>query len=90
MGLIDKECRKCSKEYRAKARKYKQHRNTFKVLFGYCPHCERWFRWSVKTQRRHTQYCEEASNWLTACKDCHYEDDEYFDDLWEQYYSSIW
>ena len=60
-----------------------------KKLLGYCPCCERYFRWPVTTQRRNTQYIEESANWLTACKACHEEDDAYFADLWDQYYSSI-
>lgn len=87
---IEKACKKCSKEYKAAAKKYREHLGIFKSLLGYCPQCGRWFRWPVKTKRRHTQYCEESSNWLTACKECHEEDDAYFDDLWNQYYSSIW
>ena len=70
-------------------KKYKQYRNIFQRLLGYCPCCERYFRWPVTTSRRNTQYVEEASNYLTACKECHAEDDAYFDDLWNQYYSSI-
>ena len=61
-----------------------------KRLLGYCPCCERYFRWPVTTKRRNTQYVEESANYLTACKECHKLDDEYFDDLWNQYYSSIW
>ncbi len=62
----------------------------FRTLLGYCPCCEKYFRWPVTTQRRNTQYVEESANWLTACKECHEEDDAYFDDMWAQYYSSIW
>ena len=72
------------------AKKYEQHRNILQKLSGYCPQCGRYFRYPVTVQRRNTQYCDEASNWLTACKDCHEEDDAYFDDLRNQYYSSIW
>ena len=88
MGMIT--CMECSKKYRAVAKRYKTYRNIFQKLLGFCPCCERYFKYLVKTERRHTQYCEEASNWLTACKECHEEDDAYFDDLWNQYYSSIW
>ncbi len=83
-------CKSCTKEYRTTAKRYQTHRNIFKKLFGYCPCCERYFRYFVKTSRRNTQYCDEASNWLTACKECHKEDDAYFNDLWQSYYSSIW
>jgi hypothetical protein len=89
MGVIKAACKNCTKNYLAAAKRYQTHRNIFQKLFGYCPQCGRYLRWSVKTTRRHTQYCEEASNWLTACKECQIEDDAYFDDLWNQYYSSI-
>lgn len=77
------------KAFNAAKKKYTTKRTLWQIIFGYCPWCERWFRWSVKTERRHTQYCEESSNWLTACKECREEDDAYYDDLWDQYYSSI-
>lgn len=86
----EKACKNCLKQYRAAAKHYQTYRNIFKRLLGYCPCCETYFKYGVKTERRHTQYWDEASNWLTACKDCHEEDDVYFDDLWGQYYSSIW
>ncbi len=87
---MEKACRACEKQYKAACRKYRKPRGFFKILFGYCPWCGRWFRWSVKTSRRHTQYCDEASNWLTACRECHEEDDAYYDELWNDYYSSIY
>ena len=60
----------------------------YKVL-GYCPVCERNFRWPVKIHRRHSRYIEHHLNFLCACKECIERDDEYFDDLWNQYHSSI-
>lgn len=61
-----------------------------KKLFGYCPCCNRYFRWPVTRQRRASQYVNDEANFLVACKECHELDDEYFNDLWQQYYSSIW
>ena len=90
MIIVDASCKDCTKRYRKAAKKYEQHRNIFQKLLGYCPCCETYFKYGVKAARRNTQYCDEASNWLTACKDCHDEDDAYFDDLWQSYYSSIW
>ena len=84
-----KACRDCSRQYRAAKKKYAQHRNIIQKLFGYCPCCERYFRFGVKTQRRATAYVNEDLNWLTACRVCHEDDDEYYADLWEQYYGSI-
>lgn len=92
MGRVskDKACRDYFKQYKATCRKYRKRRNFFKILFGYCPWCGQWFRWSVSTKRRHTQYCDEAANWLTACRECQEEDDAYYDELWKDYYSSIY
>jgi hypothetical protein len=82
-------CLNYTKQYKAVKKKYKTYRTIFQKLFGYCPCCERYFRWQVKTQRRNTAYCDESQNWLTACNECQRQDEEYFADLWEQYYSSI-
>ena len=62
----------------------------YKKILGYCPRCERYFRYGVKTTRRNTAYVEESNNWITACKKCREEDYEYFAELWNDYYSSIW
>lgn len=82
-------CKTCTKKYRAAQKRYAEYRNIFKIIFGYCPCCESYFRYGIKTQRRNTAYVEEAKNWLTACRVCHEEDEAYFADLWDQYYSSI-
>lgn len=82
-------CRICNRKYLDAKNKYKHPRSLFEKIFGYCPCCERYFRFGVKTQRRASAYCDESENWLTACKECHEQDDAYFADLWDQYYSSI-
>lgn len=84
-----KVCKDCVKKYRVTRKKYREHRNIFKKLLGYCPCCDAYFKYMVRTWRRNTQYVEESQNWLTACKECHEEDEAYFDDLWAQYYGSI-
>ena len=89
MGVTEMACKACTQKYRVTEKRHQTHRNIFQKLLGYCPCCERYFRWRITTQRRNTQYVEESANWLTACKDCHNEDDAYFDDLWQSYYSSI-
>ena len=63
-------------------------RNLFERAFGYCPCCDKWFR-RVRTERRLTRYVDEADNWLTCCRECRDRDDEYWSDMWEQYYGSI-
>ena len=92
MGMTEqkRELRAAIKEYKAAAKKYKTRRSFIKVLLGYCPHCGRYFRYPVTTERRNSQYVDEAVNWLTACDECHFEDNLYFEDLWNTYYSSIW
>jgi hypothetical protein len=59
----------------------------WKQLLGYCPCCGRYFRWPVTTERRCTEYSEPKNNYLTACKECHREDDDYYNDLWKEYYA---
>ena len=63
-------------------------RNLIQKLFGYCQCCGKWLR-IVKTERRMTRYVDDVDNWLTACKECQKRDDEYWADMWEQYYGSI-
>lgn len=71
-------------------KKYKIKVPLWKKILGYCPWCCRYFRYGVRFHRRHTSYVDERNNWMTACSECRYNDDEYYDDLWNQYYSSIW
>lgn len=67
---------------------YAAKRSMMQKLFGYCPCCNRWFKWPITVARRHTEYCDEASNYLTACDECHEEDNAYFDELWRDYNAS--
>ena len=64
---------------------YKKKRSWWKVVLGYCPCCERYFKWPVTVEHRRTAYCNDADNYLTSCKECHREDDAYFEDLWDEY-----
>lgn len=81
---------KCSyiKEEKKREKKYRAKRSLLKVLLGYCPCCGRYFRWPITVARRHTQYCEESNNYMTACVECHEEDNAYYDELWRDYYAS--
>ena len=85
---MEKYCRDCNEEYKKARKKYARKISWWKKILGYCPWCERYFRYSVKTQRRNSQYGDEACNWITACKECREEDYDYFDELWKDYYSS--
>lgn len=82
-------CQAC-KEYIEERDKYAVYIPWYKRLLGYCPTCERYFRYNVKTHRRNTAYVNPEKNWMTACKKCRIDDDEYFAELWKDYYSSIW
>ena len=62
-------------------------RNFIQKLFGYCPYCGRWFR-RVTKQCRITDYMDDKSNWLTSCKECHEEDDAYWEVRWAEYNAS--
>lgn len=72
------EQKRIAKSYRAKLSRWKR-------LIGYCPCCNRYFRWPITTERRLTQYCEESNNYMTACKECHIEDYDYYSELWREY-----
>ena len=58
-------------------------------IFGYCPQCGRWFRYTRKKRRRNTAYCEDELNWLYSCRECYEYDCDYFEELWKDYYSGI-
>lgn len=89
MNLKYYPCEAC-KEYKKDKKKYATKRTLLKTIFGYCPWCGRYFRYGVKTVRRNTSYVDDASNWITACKECREDDHEYYAELWNDYYSSIW
>ena len=77
-------------EYKQSKKLYATYISWYKKLLGYCPRCERYFRYNVKTTRRNAAYVEESNSWITACKGCREEDYEYFAELQNDYYSSIW
>ena len=88
MNLKFYSCKSC-KEYNKDKKRYKAKRKWWQVITGYCPWCERYFRHRVITTRRNTAYVDVASNWMTGCKECRKEDDEYFAELWNDYYSGL-
>ena len=89
------------KEEKKRAKQYREKRSWWKVLLGYCPYCGRYFRWRITTERRLTQYCDTKQNYMTerrltqycdtkqnymtACKECHDEDNAYYEELWREY-----
>lgn len=86
MNLEFYPCGTC-KEYKKDKKKFVIKRNWWQTLLGYCPWCCRYFKYNIKCVRRNSQYNDPRNNWITACKQCREEDDEYFKDLWQQYYS---
>lgn len=53
-----------------------------------CPCCLE-LRDDVTLERRNTAYVSEQPNWLIACGPCHEEDDNYYRELWADYYYQI-
>jgi hypothetical protein len=51
-----------------------------------CPLCGGWER-TVAKRRRLSSYNDDASNWLTSCKDCFDEDTYILQGQWDDYYS---
>lgn len=73
------------KEENKRKKQYRTKLPWWKWLLGYCPWCGHYFRWPVTVRPRHTQYCDEKSNYMTSCRECHEEDNAYFDELWREY-----
>lgn len=73
------------REEKKREKQYREKRSLWKILFGYCPCCDRYFRWPITTERRLTQYCDAKNNYMTACKECHKEDYDYYAELWKEY-----
>ena len=66
----------------------KDKRNAIQKLFGFCPQCGHWLR-KVKTMRQNTAYVDDKLNFFTGCKECQKRNDEYWDEMWNQYYNSV-
>ena len=58
-------------------------RNWFQKLFGYCPHCRKWFR-RVRTARQNTAYVEDSLNFFTGCRVCEEENARHWDEMWKE------
>lgn len=65
---------------------YEKCRVKFYDTFGRCA----LHGWDSKLERyrMHTAYVHEEDNWSTGCDLCQKKCDEYYDDLWKDYYSS--
>ena len=65
---------------------YRVAQNYFRKIFGYCPQ-HGWFMYP-KRFRMNTAYLEEESNYSVGCKHCQKECFDYYEELWNDYYSS--
>lgn len=57
-----------------------------KMLFGYCSHCERYFKYP-KRRRINTCYEDDENNYSHECKECYERTIEYYDNMWNDYNS---
>lgn len=73
------------KKEKKREKQYREKRSWWKALLGYCPCCGRYFRWRITVERRLTQYYDNKQNYMTACKECHDEDNAYYEELWKEY-----
>lgn len=55
-------------------------------FYNRCQCCNTPF--GVYTKRQNTDYVDDASNWATLCKACHDMNDQHWEGLWHEYYSS--
>lgn len=51
--------------------------------------CERCNRFGAETYHQHTCYVDYDSNIVTLCPECREENDQYWADMWSDYYSAI-
>jgi hypothetical protein len=56
-------------------------------LLGYrkCPDCARWRR-GVSRRRQSTRYVDDELNYIVCCPACFDDVEEYWDDMWSDYY----
>lgn len=57
------------------------------ILSTRCPQCGRWLSFPT-IQGQRTMYQDRYANYFCGCKYCHEENDRYWNDMWEDYYSS--
>ena len=84
---LNKACEEFSNAIRS-AMATHDNRPIVQKIFGYCPHCGKWFR-RIRTYRQNTAYVDDDCNFFTGCKACREENDMYWEELWKDYYSSI-
>lgn len=58
----------------------------FKVAIPWA--CKNCGSWNSKRNRQRTAYAQEESNWLRLCPKCQKDADDYWDEMWREYYMS--
>ena len=58
------------------------------ILTTRCPQCGRWFSFP-KIVEQNTRYHDEYSNYFCGCRYCEEENDRYWEDMWDDYYSKL-
>jgi hypothetical protein len=44
---------------------------------------------NAKRRRQNTQYCDDEMNWVVLCDECMKWNDQYWKDMWSDYYSDV-
>ena len=52
-----------------------------------CQHCKK-EKPDVRRTRQHTQYADDDRNFVILCGRCREENDEYWNDMWAEYYQN--
>jgi hypothetical protein len=61
--------------------------NEYDDILGNEKECDKCGRTNnVITYRQRTHYINEKDNWVTLCEDCKEANDEYWDQMWDEYY----
>lgn len=61
-------------------------KNVLKKLFGYCPCCGRWFRYSTKHRKISVIYADGKTRYYLCCKKCFQDLEDEFEQKWQKAY----
>lgn len=57
-------------------------------MIGICPACGK-IKLSIKTVRQNTAYVDDFKNYFRGCEDCREQNDEYWAEMWNDYYGMV-
>ena len=60
--------------------------NEYDDILGEVNKCNRCGKPNAITYHQRTMYVNEEDNWVTLCELCKEENDEYWDEMWKEYY----